>query len=107
MILDFGLSFERTVSTMTAKPVHPIKIFYSYAHEDDELRKQLANHLSPLRSLRRITTWFDGDIQAGTEKEEEIAAQFNTADIILLLISADFIASKYRYDVEMKRALER
>jgi hypothetical protein len=92
---------------MAVQPVQTIKIFFCYAHEDDDLRKQLATHLSHLRRLRYITGWFDRDIQAGTDWEHEIETRIDAASIILLLISADFIASDYCYTVEMQRALEK
>lgn len=92
---------------MVVQPVQTIKIFFCYAHEDDDLRKQLAAHLSGLRRLRYITGWFDRDIQAGTDWEHEIETRLDAASIILLLISADFIASDYCYTVEMQRALEK
>ena len=92
---------------MGIQSIQPIKIFYCYAHEDDALREQLARHLSPLRRLRDITGWFDHDIQAGADWKREREAQMDAASIILLLISADFMASDYCYTVEMRRALER
>jgi hypothetical protein len=92
---------------MVVQPVHTIKVFFCYAHEDDDLRKQLVNQLSYLRRLRYITGWFDRDIQAGTDWEHEIETRLDAASIILLLISADFIASDYCYTVEMQRALEK
>src|SRR5579862_2846566 len=92
---------------MGVQPIYPIKVFYCYAHEDNALREQLARHLTPLRRRRNITSWFDRHIQAGAEWEQEHKAQFDDADIILLLVSADFIASDYCYTVEMRRALER
>src|SRR5581483_2088767 len=92
---------------MVAQSVQMIKIFYCYAHEDDALREQLARHLSPLRRLRYITGWFDRDIRAGMDWEQERETHLHTADIILLLISADFFASDYCYTVEMQQALER
>ena len=54
-----------------------------------------------------IDNWHDRQISAGNEWANEIDEHLNTACIILLLISADFLASDYCYDVEMKRALER
>jgi TIR domain len=84
----------------------PIRIFYCYAHEDDALREQLARHLSPLRRVRFITGWFNHDIQAGTDWEQESWTRLDAADIILLLISADFFTSDYCYTVEMQRAIE-
>lgn len=92
---------------MAAQATHTFQIFYCYAHEDDALREQLARHLSPLRRLRYITGWFDRDIRAGTNWERESQARLDTANIILLLISADFMASDYCYTIEMQRALEK
>ncbi len=89
------------------KPARVIKIFYCYAHEDRALRDELERHLSPLKRLGRITEWYDRDIQAGVEWEREIAAQLDSADIVLLLVSSDFMYSDYCYSLEMQRALER
>jgi tetratricopeptide (TPR) repeat protein len=83
-----------------------ISVFYSYAHEDEELRNQLNTHLKTLERLHLIVGWHDRDIRAGTEWEHEVNKHFSTAQIILLLISSDFIASDYEYSL-MKRALER
>ena len=85
----------------------PIAIFFSYAHEDEELRDELAKHLSILRRQGTITAWHDREITAGSEWAGAIDDHLNSADIILLLISSDFMASDYCYDVEMTRALER
>jgi hypothetical protein len=84
-----------------------IEVFFSYAHEDEELRDKLARHLSILRRHGVITAWYDRQITAGTEWAGEIDTHLNTANIILLLISADFLDSDYCYDVELKRAMER
>jgi TIR domain len=63
--------------------------------------------LSPLQRLRYITGWFYRDIQAGTDWKQEIEKQLDSANIILVLVSADFIASDYCYSVEMEQALEK
>lgn len=85
----------------------PISLFFSYAHEDEALRNELAKHLSIMRRQGVITDWYDRDITAGSEWADAIDDNLNKADIILLLVSPDFIASDYCYDVEMKRAIER
>ena len=85
----------------------PISLFFSYAHEDEELRDELAKHLSIMRRQGIISDWYDRDITAGSEWADAIDDNLNTSDIILLLVSPDFIASDYCYDVEMTRALER
>jgi HEAT repeat protein/energy-coupling factor transporter ATP-binding protein EcfA2 len=84
-----------------------MKLFFSYAHKDEALRDQLAPHLSLLKHQNIITDWHDRNITAGTDWAQAIDNNLNTADIILLLISADFLASDYCYDKEMTRALER
>jgi len=85
----------------------PIKIFYSYAHEDEALRKELEKQLSILRRQGKIIGWHDRNIGAGKNWRLQIDANLNAAHIILLLVSPDFVDSDYCYSIEMKRALER
>ncbi|MDM3334454.1 toll/interleukin-1 receptor domain-containing protein [Citrobacter sp. Cb127] len=73
----------------------------------EALRNELEKHLSPLKRMGKITTWHDRRIVPGQEFEHQIDHYFSQADIILLLISSDFIASDYCYQVEMTNALER
>src|SRR5256884_10007458 len=84
-----------------------VKLFFCYAHEDEPLLNKLKSQLSPLRRQGLIEMWHDRDISAGTEWEEEIKDQLNAAQIILLLVSPDFMDSDYCYGIEMQRALER
>jgi tetratricopeptide (TPR) repeat protein len=88
-------------------PDKPVELFYSYSHKDEELRNELENHLSILKRQGVIAGWHDRRIGAGKEWEGQIDAHLNSAAVILLLISSDFLASDYCYDVEMRRALER
>src|SRR6266446_10995658 len=92
---------------MIAEATKDITIFFSYAHEDEPRRKELEKQLSFLKRQGIISGWHDRDIQAGQEWEHEIDRHLNTAQIILLLISPDFMDSDYCYSVEMKRAMER
>lgn len=84
-----------------------LTLFYSYSHKDETLRDELNKHLKLLQRQGIIDAWYDRDITAGTDWAEAIDTHLNTADIILLLISADFLASDYCYETEMQRALER
>ncbi len=84
-----------------------VSIFFSYAHRDKWLRDRLEDHLSNLKYRGLITTWYDREISAGQEWAQQIDIYLNKAQIILLLISAHFMASEYCYSIEMKRALER
>lgn len=85
----------------------PIEIFCSYAHEDEEWRKKLETHLSLLKRQGLISLWHDRLIVAGTNWAKEIDTHLETASVILLLVSADFLTSNYCVGIEMKRALER
>lgn len=82
-------------------------IFFSYSHKDEFLRDELETHLKLLQRQSVISTWHDRKIFAGTEWDREIDNRIERAHIILLLISADFLASDYCWDKEVKRAMER
>jgi CHASE2 domain-containing sensor protein len=84
-----------------------VEVFISYAHEDEVLRGELANHLRLLERRGVIKAWHDRNITAGEEWKSAIDSHLESAKIILLLISADFLDSDYCYDIELKRALER
>ena len=83
------------------------RVFYSYSHKDSELREQLATYLAPLRHQGKISEWHDRKIEPGANWETEISTQIESADLILLLVSADFLASDYCFGVELENALVR
>jgi ABC-type amino acid transport substrate-binding protein len=85
---------------------HPIELFYSYADIDESLCIELDNHLSLLRHEDIITAFHKRHIKAGTDLTKVLDEHLNTASVILLLISSDFLASNYCYGVEMRRAME-
>jgi hypothetical protein len=87
--------------------MNPLKIFYCYAQDDSKYRRNLEKHLSSLRRSLLITTWYDRQIQVGVNWQQEIDPHLETADIILPLVSNDFLRSDYCSGAEMKRALER
>ncbi|MCW5314332.1 TIR domain-containing protein [Nostoc sp. KVJ3] len=84
-----------------------IKVFFSYSHKDEALRDELATHLQMMKRQKVIEAWHDREISAGTEWADAIDDNLNIADIILLLVSANFLASDYCYDKEMTRAMQR
>lgn len=85
----------------------PIKVFVSYSHRDEALRKELEAHLAPLRREGVIEHWHDRMIVPGDAWEDSIEEMLAAADLYLFLISPDFIASDYCYGKELTRALER
>src|SRR5690348_2323051 len=92
---------------MTSRNDGAIELFYSYSHKDEKLRDRLETHLTSLVHQGIITGWHDRRIEAGQEWEGKIDEHLNTARVILLLVSADFLASRYCYGVEVARAIER
>jgi internalin A len=83
----------------------PVKVFYSYSHKDETLRDELETHLTLLKRQKFIESWHDRCISGGQNLDQQIDTNLQAADIILLLVSADFIASNYCYEIEMKEAL--
>jgi WD40 repeat protein len=94
------------ISTTTAIPLESIKIFISYAHKDKALRDILAKQLESFQPQILFTIWNDEDIKVGEEWKKAIDSHIKTAGIILLLISDDFLSSKYCYE-EMQGAISR
>jgi hypothetical protein len=82
-------------------------VFFSYSHADEDLRNRLEVHLAMLKRQGVITVWHDRRLPPGDEIDQGISEQLESADLILLLVSPDFLASRYCYDIEMRRALER
>ena len=82
------------------------RIFISYAHKDEELRQELEKHLAELERQKIVTTWSDEQIRPGEELDNAIQKELERADIILLLVSPDFLASTYCREVETVKALE-
>src|SRR6266702_4483947 len=87
--------------------IPPLTLFYCYAREDQALLDELEKHLGALKRQGIISCWSDREIQAGNERQREIDTHLTTADIVLLLLSSDFIASDYFYSIEMLQAWER
>ena len=87
--------------------MNSVRVFISYSHKDENLRNELQTHLKLLQRQGIIDAWDDRQIEAGDEWKRKINDNLERAAIILLLVSADFIASDYCYDIEMNRALER
>ncbi|MEH2067545.1 MAG: toll/interleukin-1 receptor domain-containing protein [Nostoc sp.] len=83
-----------------------MEVFFSYAPEDEALLEELVKHLSILQRQQVINAWYDRQISPGAETNAEIDEHFNTARIILLLISADFLRSDDCYST-IERAMKR
>jgi hypothetical protein len=92
-----------------SRPTRAIEVVYCYfeSDKDEELRDELEKHLTTLKREGLITSWCKKEIQAGGEEESQINKHIDTASLILLLISSDFIASPTCYDQQFDRAIKR
>lgn len=84
-----------------------LKVFMSYAHEDEAMKTELDKALVALKKNEKIEVWQDHQLLAGQEWDKSIKEELLTADIILLLISVDFNNSRYIWEKELAVAMQR
>ncbi len=101
-----AIDTARASSAAVSTPAAPIRLFYSYSHKAEELRDQLEESLALLKRLGLIAGWHDRKIGAGEEWKVAIDRNLEHAQVILLLVSASFLASDYCWDMETKRGIE-
>src|SRR2546421_3054399 len=89
------------------KPEEPIELFFFYVSEDKKIREGLQKHLWQSMRGGLITCWYDELILPGQVKDLEIKTHLDRADICVVLVSSDFVASDYCNGTEMKLAMER
>lgn len=97
---------EQQSKRSTPNTMPKLNVFISYSHKDEPFKDALDTHLTMLKRSDKIATWNDRAILAGTEWDDEIKAQLEQAHIIILLISANFLASKYIWENELTLAME-
>ena len=102
-----GVDLEKQRSVSLETFTQAKAVFFSYSHKDEGLRDELETHLKLLQRQGIISTWHDRKILPGGEWGDEIDNHLERARIILLLVSADFLASDYCWDIEVRRAVER
>ncbi|KYF75481.1 hypothetical protein BE17_33675 [Sorangium cellulosum] len=85
----------------------PLRVVFGYSRRDDEYRDRLHVHLTPLRRQGLIDTWHDALMDPGVNVRAAVNDRFDAADIVLLLISASFLASDFSYGDVMQRVLAR
>ncbi len=85
----------------------PLNVFISYSHEDEGYRKEFLKHLVSLKRNCVISAWTDRELVAGDKLDKEIAEHLTSADIVVFLISVDFLNSVYAYEKELVETIER
>ena len=92
---------------MIEDPQSSARIFISYAHEDEDLKKELDKYLKVLKRSSKVQVWNDRELIGGQEWDQTIMSELDKANIILLLISVDFNASDFIWDKELASAMKR
>ena len=95
---------KKVPAAQASKP--EVRLFISYSHKDAAARDKLETHLAQLKR-DQVSTWFDGDLDAGEALDPAIARQLRRAHVFIALFSPDYLASKYCWDIEYKRAMAR
>ena len=85
----------------------PVTLFYSYSHKDADLREELDGHLKILERRGMLQAWHDRKIEASAIWDKEIDKHLRNAELVLLLVSKDFVASDYIWSKEVTIAMER
>ena len=83
------------------------RVFVSYAHLDEAERVRLDVHLAPLVREGLIDLWNNRAITPGSDWQRDIESELACADIVVLLVTADFVASVYCFEKELAEALRR
>lgn len=94
-------------TTVMGKRYEDMKVFISYSQKDEVFRRQLQNHLAALKLTQHLEVWDDASLELGDTWDATIREKIKSADIILFLISSDFISSGYIWENELPIAIER
>jgi len=87
--------------------IKAVKIFLSYSDKDRDLLEALIKQLNPLQQRGLIEIWYRDKIHAGRDWRRVSESHLDSADLILLLISPDFVASEVCCEIEMRKAMQR
>lgn len=88
------------------EPSRKVRLFFSYAQKDEDLRRGLGEHLKGLLGSGLVERWDDRNIPSGSSWGEQISEKLEQADVVLFLVSPPFMKSGYSQAAEVKRAVE-
>jgi hypothetical protein len=93
-----------TTARSARTPARPVRVFFCYATSDEGMLQKLEAQLAPLKREGLIAPWHSGKIDVGKDREREISEHLDAADLVLLLVSASFLASEQE-DAQVTRAM--
>jgi small GTP-binding protein len=100
--------WEQTLARKKGFDASPLfKIFISYSHKDETFKDELVTMLAGLQGRGIVDAWDDRRIEAGDEWNKSIQDAMNDCDLALLLVSPDYIASRFIQKEEQPKLLQR
>jgi hypothetical protein len=84
-----------------------IKVFFSYSHKDSAQAQEFLTHMTMLKKNKSIECWYDREMNPGQDVDHTIQYELNSADLLIALVSANYLDSYYCYEKEMKSAMRR
>ena len=100
----FGLDVQKDGRSMARTPAG--KVFISYSHDDKWYLDQLQKHLKPHVRSGALPVWVDTQLRAGDDWKKEIETALAGAQIAILLVSYNFLASDFVSDEELPKLLK-
>lgn len=107
--------FEKSKTALPIPPFHkqilrqktdPVTIFLSYSHANEEYKKEMMTTLYPLIAQKKIVVWEDREIIASQDWSKEITSKLKESELILCLVSRNFLSSKYCIETEVADAID-
>lgn len=84
-----------------------LRLFLSFAPADVDLLLLLLNHLAPLVESQTFSVWSRRRLSGGEDTERRVAEELERADVVVALVSSDYLASEHRREVERAAELRR
>lgn len=115
---DLDASLKLVVKQQRLTRLHPpdgavalaesnVRAFVSYSHKDGKFLEELQKHLNLLQQERILESWSDRMLLAGQDWDGVINENLQAANLILLLVSADFLNSRYVLNTEIPLAMDK
>lgn len=83
------------------------QVFVSYSHKDEDWKHRIYTHLDVLQKNGRLKLWCDREIRAGSQWRDKIDAELSSAKVAVLVISPNFLASKFITEHEVPPLLQK
>src|SRR5689334_8317696 len=80
-------------------------VFISYCHKDKKYLRELKTSLAPVSGQYALDVWDDSRIGVGEPWHDSIVTALEKADVGVLLVSPDFLASRFVTEVELPKLL--